>query len=259
MNQQLRNHVVKLLSGKTRLDGRGPLDYREPINIEYDISKSAEGSAQVTIGDTVVIAGVKMEVMEPYGDAPDQGSLMVGVELLPLSNPDFETGPPSIQAIELARVVDRGIRESKAVDVKKLCIREGELAWMVIVDICVINDAGNLYDASALATLAALSKAKLPALDEHDKVDYKNMTEDSVPLVKMPIAVTVFKIGEHYVVDPNYEEGQVYDARLTVTTIADGQLCALQKGGDSSLTIKDVDEMVKIATDKAQVLRKLFE
>ena len=48
-----------------RLDGRSLEEYRKPIKIETNISNMAEGSAKVTIGETVVIAGVKMDVGEP--------------------------------------------------------------------------------------------------------------------------------------------------------------------------------------------------
>ena len=110
MHGELRNHIIKLSQSDRRLDGRKLADYRE-ISVETGVVRSAEGSARVKIGGTEVIAGIKMEVMEPYPDAPDQGSIMVGAELLPLSSPDFELGPPSIEAVELARIVDRGIRE----------------------------------------------------------------------------------------------------------------------------------------------------
>ena len=46
-----REYIISLLDKGTRLDGRGLLDYR-PISIEYNISKSAEGSARVMIGRT---------------------------------------------------------------------------------------------------------------------------------------------------------------------------------------------------------------
>ena len=122
MYRELRSHIISLLNAGTRLDGRKLTEYRKPIEAEYGIVKTAEGSARVKIGETEVMVGVKMEVGEPYPDMPDQGTIIVGAELLPLSNPEFELGPPGIQAIELARVVDRGIRESKAVELKTLCI-----------------------------------------------------------------------------------------------------------------------------------------
>lgn len=254
MNRELKKHVLSLLAKGVRLDGRKPLDYRE-VKIEYDVSKSAEGSAKVQIGDTVVITGVKMETFAPYADDPDKGSLMVGAELSPMASEDYETGPPSIEAIEVGRVVDRGIRESHALDFEKMCVKSGELAWMAVVDICPINISGNLFDAASISAIAALKSAKLPALKE-DQVDYDTKTEESVPLTDTPLAVTVHKIGDHFIVDPLEEEEKVSDARLTVATIEDGTLCALQKGGESPLSVEDIDKMVEIAMDVAGKLRK---
>ena len=255
MYRELRSHIISLLNADTRLDGRKLIEYRKPIEIEYGIVKTAEGSARVRIGETDVIVGGKMEVGEPYPDTPDEGTIIVGAELLPLSNPEFELGPPGIQAIELARVVDRGIRESKAIDFKKLCITPGEKIWMIIIDICPINDAGNLFDASSLAALAALKDAKYPKFDG-EKVDYKQKTDKKLPLEKTPIAVTVIKIGDKFIVDPDIEEEKVIDARLTVSSIEDGTLCAMQKGGDFPLTIEDIDKMLDIGIEKGKELRK---
>ena len=131
----IKDYIISLLSKDVRIDGRKPLDYRDPIKIELNISKNAEGTAKVTIGETEVIAGVKLAVGEPFPDTPNEGVLMVGAELLPLSSPEFESGPPGPQANELARIIDRGIRESGMIDTEKLVIRKGELVWMVYVDI----------------------------------------------------------------------------------------------------------------------------
>ena len=255
MYRELRNHIISLLDANTRLDGRKLTEYRKPIEIEYGIVKTAEGSARVKIGETDVMVGVKLEVGEPYPDTPEEGTIIVGAELLPMSNPEFEPGPPGIQAIELARVVDRGIRESKALDFKKLCIKKGEKIWMVIIDICPINDAGNLFDASSLAALAALKNTRYPAFDG-EKVDYKNKTDKKLPLEKEPISVTVIKIGNKFIVDPDTEEEKAIDARLTVSSIEDGTLCALQKGGDFPLSVEDIDKMLDIGIEKGKELRK---
>lgn len=251
-----REHILKLLEKGMRLDGRKLTEFR-PVTIEYDISAGAEGSARIKIGDTELLAGVKMAVETPYPDTPDRGGLMVNAELLPLSNPNFEPGPPAIEAIELARVVDRGIRESESIDVKNLCITEGEKVWMVIIDICTINASGNLIDASALGALAALKVAKFPKYED-EKVDYSVKTDVPVPLLKEPIAVTVYKIGKFLIVDPLEEEEEVADARLTITTELDSSLCSLQKGGEEPLTIEEIDKMVEIAVEKSKELRKKF-
>ncbi len=255
MYRELRSHIISLLNADTRLDGRKLIEYRKPIELEYGVVKTAEGSARVKIGETEVFVGVKMEVGEPYPDIPNEGTIIVGAELLPLSNPEFELGPPGIQAIELARVVDRGIRESKCLDFKKFCIEAGKKVWLIIIDICPINDAGNLFDASSLAALAALKDAKYPAFDG-EKIDYKTKTDKKLELEKTPIAVTVIKIGEKFIVDPDIEEEKAVDARLTVSTIEDGTLCALQKGGDYPLTIEDIEKMLDIGIEKGKELRK---
>lgn len=258
MKDNVRDHIVELLGQGFRLDGRKLDEYRKPLSIETGVTKTAEGSARVVLGETEVIVGVKVELGTPYPDIPDQGTMMVGAELLPLSNPDFELGPPGIEAIELSRVVDRGIRESKAIDFKKLCVKKGELSWMLIIDICSINDAGNLLDASSLGALAALRNMKFPKIDG-EKVDYQTKTDKGLEITDTPIAVTVIKIGEHFLVDPTIEEQASIDARLTVTTLSDGTLCAMQKGGEVPLMEEDIVKMVDLATKKGKELRKLFK
>jgi exosome complex component RRP42 len=72
------------------------------------------------------MAGIKMDIGEPYPDEPDSGVMTTAAELIPMASPDFESGPPDEESIELARVVDRGIRESKIIDVDKLCVVPSE-------------------------------------------------------------------------------------------------------------------------------------
>src|SRR3989338_6817761 len=238
MDDLLREHLGKWMAAGRRYDGRA-LDEFRAVHVELGATKNAEGSARVRIGDTEVIARVKLAVEKPYPYTPDNGNLIVGAELLPLSSPDFEAGPPNEESIEIARVVDRGLRESKAIYQKALCITAGEKVWSVTVDICTINADGNLLDAAALATVAALQAARFPEYDGK-AVDYKHLTEKKLPLLKAPVSVTVYRIGEHFFVDPTAEEEKVVDSRLTVAVMADGNICALQKGGDVSLAIDDI-------------------
>ncbi len=260
MTRMMHDHIATLLQKDLREDGRKPLEYRKPIKVEYDISpKSSEGSAKVTIGDTVVIAGVKLEVGTPFPDSQDEGNLMVNVELTPLSNPEYELGPPGAEAIEYARVVDRALREGHALDTKKLCIKEGEKVWTVIVDLYPINDAGNLFDAFSLAALAALKNACFPTFDKKtEKIDYKKKTKTALPLEHLPVEVTVIKINGKCILDPTIEEWKSVDARLTVGVLENGTICAMQKGGPKALTTDEIGKMIDIATEHTAKLRKLL-
>lgn len=258
MNETLKEHILHGLDKNIRLDGRKKDDYRK-VTIEYGISNSAEGSARVRCGPTDVLAGVKMAVEKPYDDTPDKGNLMVNAELIPMSNPEFEVGPPSDWSIEVARITDRGIRESGSLEPKTLCIKPGEAVWSVMVDVIPVNDEGNLLDIAGLAALAALGVAKYPGVKANGKVDYETRTDKKLTLAARPIPVTVWKIGRHMVVDPLIDEEKVADARLTITTIEDGTIVALQKGGETPLTVDEIDEMVGIALGIAKKLRALLE
>jgi exosome complex component RRP42 len=95
-----------------RLDGRG-LKTTGKSKIEQGLIEKAEGSARVLLGKTEVLVGIKVETGTPFPDTPNEGVMTVNAELVPLASPTFEPGPPDENSIELARIVDRGIRESK--------------------------------------------------------------------------------------------------------------------------------------------------
>jgi len=88
------------------------------------------------------------------------------------------------------------------------------------------------------------------------KVDHKKKSTDKLPLIREPLPVTVFKVGKHFIVDPLPQEEEAADARLTVSTTADGRLCAMQKGGNGALTPEEIDKMVGIAQNVSVQLRK---
>ncbi len=257
MNQKLKHHINKALNKGIRLDGRKKEEYRN-IEIETGVVATAEGSARVKCGDTEVIAGVKLDIGEPYPDSPDKGVMMVGSELLPLANPEFEGGPPRIEDIEVARVIDRGIREGKAIDTKKLCIRKGELVWMVMIDVLPINYDGNLIDMGGLAALAALKDTNMLKLED-DKPVYGERTDKKLPVGNMPLPVTIIKIGNNFIVDPAEDEEKALDARLTIGVLEDGSLCSMQKGGDTPLSIEDIDQMIGLALKKSKEVRTKLE
>ncbi len=252
---KLKQKLIEYYKKGLRYDGRKLDEYRK-VSLETGVTASAEGSARVKIGKTDLIVGVKMAIEKPYPDTPDRGNLMVNAELLPLSSPKFEPGPPGLNAIEIARVVDRGIRESGTIENKKLCIEAGEKVWSVMIDVCTINADGNLLDAASLATIAALKDTKFPKVKEDGSVNYEEKSSKGLPLTNEPIEVSVLKIDEYLIVDPLPQEEEAFDARLTVAVIKDGQLCALQKGGEAPLTIEEIDKMITLAKQKSAILRK---
>jgi len=141
---------------------------------------------------------------------------------------------------------------------KKLCVEPGVKSWFVIVDIVTVNDNGNLFDVAGLATLIALKNARFPVVDkETGAINYKEKTEEKLPLKKEPISVTVYKINGKLFLDPTNEEENSCDARLTVASDEKNTISALQKGGTHPLTLDDISQMMDLALDKAKFLREL--
>jgi exosome complex component RRP42 len=253
-----KQFISNLASKKIRMDKRGQHEFRD-ISIETGVIAKAEGSARVKIGKTEVIAGVKMDVGKPYPDSLDEGVLMIGAEFSPIASPDFEKGPPAEKSIELARVVDRGIRESGSIDTKKLCIKEKEKVWMVFVDIHIVNHAGNLIDAAGLASIAALLTAKMPEYDEETETINYEKKHKKIPIKFKPVPITVFRMADSLFLDPSLEEEDVMSVRLTITTKDDGNICALQKGGPSSFSLEEVEKALELSVKKGEEIRKLLE
>jgi len=261
-----RKNIMEAISKGKRLDGRGLFEQR-PIEIKFGISNKAEGSVSVKFGKTEVVCGIKMDVSEPYPDHEDEGTMITSMELLPLASPEFEYGMPSIEAIEIARIVDRGIRESGFIDFKKLCIKEGEKVWSIFIDLATINDDGNLIDASALAAVLALLIARKPVYDKKkEKVSYGEFTDEKLPLniEKMPLTITFFKIGEKVFIDPTREEENATEGRLTVELSKPESekselINAMQKGGESPFSIKEIENIVEEATKMFKKLKVLVD
>jgi len=58
--------------------------------------------------------------------------------------------------------LERIIKESKALDVESLCLISGKRVWSINVDVCVVNNDGNLIDASYISVITSLLHFRKP-------------------------------------------------------------------------------------------------
>jgi exosome complex component RRP42 len=212
----LRQELARLAEEDARLDGRGRWEARE-ITLETDCLYNAEGSAKVTMGGTIVYAGVKFELRTPWPDRPTQGSLMCGAELRPVAGRKYEPGPPSPQSI----------------------------------DIHVLSDQGNIFDACGLAAIAALRTAVVPAERFDVGEDHKLQVSST------PIMASFTRAGGRFVYDPSEEEELGGDERIHITLGDKGHLHSLQKGLKGVFTPAEFAEIFDEAQKHCVVLRKL--
>ena len=218
------------------------------------ILQNAEGSAIASIGKSQVMAGVKFDIATPFPDRPTEGVLSTSAELLPLASHLFETGPPSEDSIELARVVDRGIRSSNTIDLKSFFIAEGKVLALYI-DIYVLDHDGNLIDASALAAMSALLTARMPKI-ENAKIIRGEFT-GKLPIKEKVVTCTFGKLGTKVFLDPTLDEEKGMDGRITLATTPQ-HICAGQKGGWGPMSEKDLSELMNISLSKGNDLRALL-
>ncbi len=249
-----KDKIESYLNEGKRLDGRKVDEYRK-LDVEFNVSKNSASAVRVKFGKTEVLAGVHLALATPYPDSADSGTFMTSAELHPMASQQFDIGRPGINSIELARVIDRGIRESGFIDMKALCIKEGEKVYQVFVDIFAINDDGNILDVAGIAALIALGRARMPIYnEEEDKIDGYSETE-RIPLNKeaLSFSMTFHKVGDTIVSDVSKDEEAVSKMRLTVA-IGDNEgkarITAMQKGLPGTISNKDMETILNLAESK---------
>ncbi|MFQ6623756.1 hypothetical protein Gotur_004369 [Gossypium turneri] len=223
-----------------------------------------DGSAEVQLGQTRVMGIVTAKFVQPYRDRPNEGILAIYPEFSPMADPSFEAGRSGESAVELGRIIDRGLRESRAVDTESLCIVAGKLVWAIRIDILILDNGGNLVDAANIAALAALMTFRRPECslggeDGQEVIIHPPEMRDPLPLIvhHLPIAITFgFFIDENVVViDPILNEEVVMAGRMIATVNANGDICAIQKAGEG-VSQRVIMQCLQLAITKAADITK---
>ncbi|MFS8005212.1 putative ribosomal protein S5 domain 2-type [Helianthus anomalus] len=251
-----KKFIESALLSDIRVDGRRPFDYRN-LTIRFG---SEDGSAEVQLGQTQVLGFVTGQLSQPYRDRPNEGSFAIYTEFSPMADPSFEPGRPGETAIELGRIVDRGLRESRAVDTESLCVIAGKLVWSIRIDLHIIDNGGNLVDAANIAALAALSTFRRPECtlggeDGQELIVHPPDEREPLSLIlhHFPVAVTFGFIGKEntVVIDPTHYEEAVMGGSMTATLNINGDVCAIQKAGGDAVSQTVIMQCLRIASVKA--------
>ncbi|KAB2606196.1 protein RRP45A-like [Pyrus ussuriensis x Pyrus communis] len=236
-----KKFIETTLLADLRADGRRPFDYR---NLTIKFGKE-EGSAEVQLGQTHVMAIITAQLVQPYRDRPNDGTLSIFTEFSPMADPSFEPGRPGESPVELGRVINRGLREIRAVDTESLCVLSGKLVWAI-----------------PLAALLTFRRPEVSLGGEDGQEVIVHPPEEREPLHliihHLPIAVTFsfFNYESSVAIDPTHEEEAFMGGGgggMTATINANGDVCAIQKaGGDgriASVKAGSMTEKIKKAVD----------
>jgi len=167
-----------------RGDGRSLHDFRA-IALETGVSPLANGSARLDIGrnaydgggGTEILAAVKLEVEDvENGDGIDGGRIVCTVCCSPAAYPHLSAGALDDLQHDMSTILHQTLSHH-SLHPKNLGIVAYKKSWLLNLDIIVLSDSGNVYDAIFMAARAALWDTKVPRTRS---VEYKARTSGNV-------------------------------------------------------------------------------
>ncbi|GAA5931734.1 exosome complex component RRP45 [Sporobolomyces koalae] len=251
--------VHHLLSKSLRLDSRSPYDLR-PVSLRFN---DQSGWVECSLGDTKVIAQVSAEIVKPQADRPYEGFLTLNTEISPMASSAYEAGRSSEEEVLMARLLEKALRRSEAVDREALCLVAGQKVWHVRVDVHFLDDCGNLLDCASIAAITALRHFRKPDVTVNgEEIIIHSMTERvPVPLAihHSPICLTYafFTLPDSTsvsVLDPTHQEQLLSNSLLTLTLNAQSEICVLSKQGGLPI---DADEIMRVLGVGVERVREL--
>uniref|UniRef100_A0A3P9MA36 Exosome complex component RRP45 n=1 Tax=Oryzias latipes TaxID=8090 RepID=A0A3P9MA36_ORYLA len=261
-----RDFILKAIEEKKRLDGRQTYDYRK-IKISFGTDY---GCCFVDLGQTRVMAQVSCELVAPKESRPNEGIMFFNIELSPLASPAFEQGRQSELSVKLNRQLERCLRNSKCIDTESLCVVSGEKVWQIRVDVHMLNNDGNLMDASSIAAIAALCHFRRPDVavqgeevtvvreQPQQEAAFSHLSVNMVDNKKTFVLLTFSVSRTYLLVDPCEREERVMDGLLMIAMNKHREICSIQSSGGIMLLKEQVMRCSKIASVKVSEITELI-
>lgn len=232
-----------------RPDGR-PLPRSRDTTLSLGAVASADGSALAKIGSTTMLAAIKMEIMTPSMESPDEGCIAVDFHMPPICSEIVRPGRPAEAAPVVSKQLSDTILSSSMLDLRELSLVSGKVAWMAYLDIYCLDADGALFDAALLSAVAALSHLQIPIVslsdsgsvellpEEHEGILEKvpvNKGKRKLTLSNIPFSLTCVLYKNYILADPTAEEESIMETVVTVALNTSGQLVSFYKPGGSVL------------------------
>lgn len=262
------------LTESIRPDAR-PLGRARDTTIALGAVASADGSALAKIGSTTMLAAIKMEVMTPSLELPDEGCIAIDFHMPPICSPIVRPGRPAEAAPVVSKQLSDTISSSGMINLKELSLVSGKAAWMAYLDIYCLDADGALFDAALLSAVAAFSHLQIPAVSLNDDgkivvVSEENggkLEEDSVnkekrklTLRSIPFSLTCILHKNYILADPTAEEESIMETLVTVVLDSASQLVSLYKPGGPVLAYTSaVQDCVALTRQRVKELQKILD
>lgn len=208
----------ELVKAAIRSDGRSEAQHR-PMHISFG---QDYGCCLASIGNSKVLTQVSAVIGEPRLTRPSEGILNIRVDLTMLGSTNYDTSRNSEECVQLSRLLHKGIRDARCLDLESLCIIGGEKVWIIQIDVTVLNHEGNLTETASVSVLAALAHFRRPevGVEDGNVIIYPHEMRDPVGIAMLHYPFLVkyafFKDGTVSFVDPSEDEEKFCDGYLII-------------------------------------------
>ncbi|XP_022766668.1 exosome complex component RRP43 [Durio zibethinus] len=264
----------KHLSESIRPDAR-PLGRARDTTIALGAVASANGSALAKIGSTTMLAAIKMEVMTPSMETPDEGCIAIDFHMPPICSPIVRPGRPAEAAPVVSKQLSDTILSSGMINLKELSLVSGKAAWMAYLDIYCLDADGALFDTALLSAVAAFSHLDIPevSLNDDGKIvllseeqegmsdrESVNKEKRKVTLSSVPFSLTCILHKNYILADPTAEEESIMETLVTVVLDSSSQLVSLYKPGGPVLAYTSaIQDCIALTRQRAKELQKILD
>lgn len=262
------------LAESIRPDARS-LSRARNTTISMGAVASADGSALAKIGSTTMLAAIKMEVMTPSLESPDEGCVSIDFHMPPICSPLVRPGRPAEAAPVVAKQLSDTISSSGMINLKELSLVGGKAAWMVYLDIYCLDADGALFDAALLSAVAAFSNLQIPTVslddgkivmlpeeqkEENSEKEPVNKEKRKLTLGGIPFSLTCILHKNYILADPTSEEESIMETLVTVVLDSSNQLVSLYKPGGAVLAYTSaVQDCIALTRQRVKELHQILE
>lgn len=228
-----RDFIKTAVSEDKRVDHRTSKESRN-VRVSFGLDR---GCCVASLGDTKVLVQVSAEIIVPKPGRPTEGELFVNLELSPMAAPHFEAGRLGDYGVEVARLLERCIRDSQCIDLESLCVVSGEKVWALRVDAQVLNHQGNIVECAGIATIGALMHFRRPDVTViGTEVTIHNPRDrEPVPLhlhhYPFLVCFAFYDDGKTVLIDPTDLEERIAEGLLSIAANAHEEICLLHQHG----------------------------
>lgn len=246
----------ELVKSAVRTDGRNELQHR-PLNISFGPDF---GCCLATLGNSKVMTQISAVIAEPRLTRPSEGVINIRVDLAMLGSTNYDTSRNSDECVQLSRLLHKGIRDARCIDLESLCIISGEKVWHIQVDVTVLNHEGNLIEVASISSLAALAHFKRPEVSVEDGNVIVHAFEMREPvrftMLHFPFLLkfAFFKGATISFVDPSEDEEKFCDGYLIVGANIFREITLLHIAGKSLISKDQILKQCNYAISQTKVL-----